>query len=240
MSQNGQMTKTVHIIENHYFGSADAGETHLRHQGFNVRIHKVWKDAPMPKLDGNTAGVLVLGGPQMVSEHEKWHHMAAEFRFVETVIQQQVPLIGICLGAQVIAHVLGATVRYAPDGGQLMGYYKTKPAQSDNDLFGEEMHVLNGNAQGFDVPKTAKLLAYSEETTHANQAFAYGDKVVAIQFHPEVTRAILTNWQTDYAYLLGRPGTQTVEQQNVGFEQYDARLKAWYQGLLGKVIAPAR
>ncbi|MGB7431711.1 MAG: hypothetical protein WA921_04495 [Ahrensia sp.] len=232
------MKNTVHIIENHDFGSADAGETHLRHQGYNVHIHKVWKDAPMPKLDGNTAGVMVLGGPQMVSEHEKWPHMAAEFRFVETVIQQQVPLIGICLGAQVIAHVLGASVRYAPDGQQLMGYYKTKPVDPKSHLFGQEMYVLNGNAQGFDVPKTAKLLAYSDETTHPNQAFTYGDTVIALQFHPEVTRDILNHWQTDYAYLLGRPGTQTIAQQDAGFVQYDGAIKAWYLDLLGKLIQP--
>lgn len=238
MNDSGWMKNTVHIIENHDFGSPDAGEAHLRQQGYDVRIHKVWNGAPMPTLEANTAGVMVLGGPQMVSEHEKWPYMADEFRFVETVIQQQVPLIGICLGAQVIAHVLGATVRYAPDGGQLMGYYKTKPADPKSNWFDQEMYVLNGNAQGFDVPATADLLAYSEETTHRNQAFTYGSKVVALQFHPEVTRAILTHWQTDYAYLLGRPGTQTIEQQNAGFVKHDAALKVWYKNLLDKLIAP--
>lgn len=226
------MTNTIHIIENHYFGAADAGETHLRARGFDVHIHKVWNGASLPELTGEEAGMLVMGGPQMVSEHEKWPYMADEFHLMEEAMAKGVPMIGICLGAQMIAHILGATVRYAPDDGQLMGYYETKWTDAGAALKPRMTHVLNGNAQGFDLPSGAKLLAYSEETTHPNQAFIYGDNVLALQFHPEVNRAILNNWQTDYAYLLGKPGTQTVAQQDAGFVAHDASVKAWYGGLL--------
>lgn len=233
------MSRTVHIIENHDFGSPDAGQTHLIAQGFDVQIHKVWNGAPMPHVDGNTAGVMLLGGAQMVSEHEKWPYLADEFAFVERVIATQTPLLGICLGAQIIAHVLGATVRYGANDAMSMGYYETSATDAGKLVMLDRLMTLNGNAQGFDLPHGATLLATSSETVHPNQAFSYGDHVLALQFHPEVTRPILDRWQTEFADSIGRPGTRSLEQQNAGFERYDKTLKAWYLARLSALMQRA-
>ena len=225
-------TKVIHVIEHWAIAEPDAGRRHLIASGFDVRVHDPWRGEALPVLSGDEAGLMVMGGPQMVSEHEQWPYLADEFRLIEQAMKLDIPLIGICLGSQMIAHVLGATVRYADRGALSMGFYETRATDAAKGFLPETMMTLNGNAQGFDLPSGATLLATSDETVHPNQAFRHGDKVLALQFHPEVTRAILDQWQTEFADLVTRPGSRSIEEQNAGFAAHNARLKAWYQKTL--------
>ena len=224
--------RIIHVIEHWPVAEPDAGRRHLIARGFDVRVHEPWKGGRLPVLTGLEAGVMVMGGPQMVSEHRKWRYLTAEFRLIEQAMQKSVPLVGICLGSQMIAHVLGATVRYAPDDGLSMGFYETRATQAADSVLPPSLMTLNGNAQGWDLPAGATLLAASDETVHPNQAFAYGETTVALQFHPEVTRPILDQWQREFADAIGRPGSRSKAAQDEGFAEHDAALKAWYRGFL--------
>ncbi len=224
--------RIIHIIEHWPLREEDAGRRHLRAGGFDIRVHEPWKGDRLPALTGDEAGVMVMGGPQMVSEHEKWPYLADEFRLIEQAMEKAVPLVGICLGSQMIAHVLGATVKYAPDDGLSMGFYETRATPAGNGFMPKTFMTLNGNAQGWDLPSGATLLARSDETVHPNQAFAYGDQVAALQFHPEVTRGILDQWQQEFGDAVGRPGSRSLAEQDAGFAAHDAALKDWYRGFL--------
>ncbi len=228
------MSRIVHIIE-HWDTPPDAGQQFLVAQGFDVRVHHPWKGDPVPMLKGDEAGVLVTGGPQMVSEHEKWHYLADEFALIEQAMAQEVPLIGVCLGSQMIAHVLGAKVHYGENPNALsMGFYET---QSLVDGFmPPKMMTLNGNAQGWELPHGATLLATSNETLHPNQAFAYGENILGLQFHPEVTRDIFDLWHSYYGHLIGRPGTQSEEVQNEGFAKWQGEAVEWYESRLLQLL----
>ena len=224
--------RIIHVIEHWPVAEPDAGRRHLIARGFDVRVHEPWKGGRLPVLNGDEAGVMVMGGPQMVSEHGKWRYLSTEFRWIEQALEKAVPLVGICLGSQMIAHVLGGTVRYAPGEALSMGFYETRAKQAAGDLIPPSLMTLNGNAQGWDLPAGATLLAASEETVHPNQAFAYGDTTVALQFHPEVTRTILDQWQREFASSIGRPGSHSKAEQDAAFTAHDAALKAWYLGFL--------
>ncbi|MEL6921168.1 MAG: hypothetical protein AAFO77_09100 [Pseudomonadota bacterium] len=226
--------RTVHIIE-HWDTPTDAGQTHLRESGFEVQVHHPWRGDRVPELTGEEAGVLVMGGPQMVSEHSQWPYLADEFRLIEKAMKRDVALIGVCLGSQMIAHVLGAHVRYVVDPDAMsMGFFETKSL--DLSFMPPKMMTLNGNAQGWELPHGAKLLATSKETVHPNQASAYGHNVLALQFHPEVTRDALAQWHTTFAHLIGRPGTQTVAEQMAGFERWQHGANAWYNNVLDRMF----
>ncbi|MEO0542785.1 MAG: type 1 glutamine amidotransferase [Pseudomonadota bacterium] len=232
------MSRIVHIIE-HWDTSADAGQQYLVGQGFDVRVHHPWKGEAVPTLNGDEAGILVMGGPQMVSAQEKWPYLADEFALIEQAMSQDVPLIGVCLGSQMIAHVLGARVHYGDDPEALsMGFYETQ-ALVDG-FMPRKLMTLNGNAQGWELPHGATLLAKSDQTLHPNQAFAYGDKVLGLQFHPEVTREIFDLWHAYYGYLIGRPGTQTEREQNEGFAKWQGEAVKWYKQLLASCFQTHR
>ncbi|MEO1701753.1 MAG: gamma-glutamyl-gamma-aminobutyrate hydrolase family protein [Pseudomonadota bacterium] len=224
------MSRLVHIIE-HWDTPPDAGQKFLVAQGFDVRVHHPWNGDPVPKVTGGEAGVLVMGGPQMVSAHEKWPYLADEFALIEQAMRQDVPLIGVCLGSQMIAHVLGAKVNYGDDPEALsMGFYETRsPADG---FMPTSMMTLNGNAQGWELPHGATLLARSDQTLHPNQAFSYDNKVLGLQFHPEVTREIFDLWHAYYGHLIGRPGTQTQVAQNEGFAKWQNEAIEWYEDIL--------
>ncbi|MEO1746063.1 MAG: type 1 glutamine amidotransferase [Pseudomonadota bacterium] len=228
------MLNTVHVIEHHNWPT-DAGQTHLASLGFDVRVHHVWRGEPLPTLTGDEAGVLTMGGPQMVSEHEKWPYLADEFRLIEDALKRDIPLVGVCLGSQIIAHVLGAPVTYADDPKAMsMGFYETRSL--DEAFMPTTLMTLNGNSQGWDLPTGATLLATSDQTIHPNQAFAYGDTVLALQFHPEVTPEIFDVWHGEFGHLVGRPGTQTRDEQLAGFERWQAEARTWYRQTLERYL----
>ena len=67
-----------------------------------------------------------------------------------------------------------------------------------------------------------------------NQGFSLGAHTIALQFHPEVTRIILDQWQDELAGNIGKPGTQTLAEQDRGFERYNDRLTQWYRSMLDR------
>ncbi len=134
-------------------------------------------------------GVLVFGGAMFVHETEAHPWLLSEMRFIEAALKEEVPLAGICLGGQLLAHVLGArvyrlerpefgyhTITLNPEGGRspiFAGFEKTFTAF--------EWHY-----EGFDIPEGGVRLA--ESAYWPNQAFSYGDRTFGLQLHLEFTR----------------------------------------------------
>lgn len=234
MAEKGDaLDNTIHVIEHWQIAEPDAGRQHLIASGYDVRVINPWSGDQLPVLTGDEAGVMVMGGSQMVSEVSADTHpyMRDELRFVEDAMAKDVPLVGVCLGSQMIARVMGAKVDYHPDRKLAIGYYNVEPTVAGRELgLSRELKVLNGNSQGWDLPRGAELLATSD-IPHPNQAFRHGN-TLALQFHPEVTRKILTQWQTEHEDYMRQPGAQGFEEQNAGFDAYDNALKAWYRRVL--------
>lgn len=212
----------------------DNGVRHLEERGFAIRPYRPDQGEQLPSIDGRTAGVIVLGGPQYVSDLDRFPYLRYEMAYIDSVMKAEVPLLGICLGGQLIAAELGAKVDFHPEGNVALGYYPLHVTDPGRAWFPEDLTVLAGNAQGFSCPTGATMLATGD--VFPNQAFHYGANTIALQFHPEVTRTILDQWQDELAGNIGKPGTQSLAEQNEGFVRYNGRLTEWYRLLLDRIF----
>jgi GMP synthase (glutamine-hydrolysing) len=155
-------------------------------------------DVRLPKPDGFTH-VVILGGPMNVYEEDRYPFLRDEDLFIKEVVQRGKSILGICLGAQLIAKALGAKVTKAPS--KEIGWYDvslTKEGTGDP-LFHslpKTFPVFQWHEDTFEVPKGGRLIATSAAVP--NQAFRYGDNAYGIQFHLEVTEGMIEEWMETY------------------------------------------
>lgn len=134
--------------------------------------------------------LVILGGPMNIYEADKYPWLTTEKKFIETAIREEKKVLGICLGSQLIADVLGARVFQNPD--KEIGWLPitlTEKARNTQ-LFSElpqQFQVFHWHSDTFNLPQNAVHLARSEACE--NQAFLYGSNVLALQFHIESTNA---------------------------------------------------
>jgi len=167
-------------------------ENFIRNLGYSVD----YTDASELKQNmEDYEALIILGGPMGVYEYEKFPFLLNEFKLAEKAIKEGKKVLGICLGAQIIAHVLGARV-YKGDKGKEIGWYKVKNYGEFEKLFDEESLVFQWHGDTFDLPSGCTRLSSSEK--YENQAFKYGDNVYAIQYHLEVTKEDIKTWINAY------------------------------------------
>ena len=122
-------------------------------------------------------------------------------------------MLGICLGAQLLAHELGAPVGPHPAGYHEFGYYELFPTAAGRDEIPVGLHVTQSHYHEFGLPAGATLLARS--ALYPRQAFRYGRNAYGFQFHAEVTRDIFRRWQSEHGvHFTGKPGVAGKEQQD--------------------------
>ncbi len=173
----------------------------LKEAGFRIRYVNYGRDPEArPKLDGY-AGLVVLGGPMNVDQIDEHPHLEIEVELIREALDQDIPILGICLGAQLIAKTLGAAVR--KNAQKEIGWYDVTPtAEGLSDPlikhFESTQKIFQWHGDTFDIPEGAELLASSPTCT--NQAFRYGDNVYGFQFHLEVDEPLIGKWLARPAY----------------------------------------
>ncbi len=189
---------------------------------------------PLPKtMDGHDA-VVIFGGPMSANDCHNTPGIRAELDFIPTVLESGKTLFGICLGAQLVARALGAAVTRHPDGCTEIGYTGISPTPEGRPFFDAPTMVYQWHREGFDLPHGATLLA--ENGVFVNQAFRYGETTYGVQFHPEVTRAIVERWTEKAAEDLLLPGAQPRDEQLTSFERYDAKVEQWSRRFLDTIL----
>ncbi|MAS93592.1 MAG: amidotransferase [Verrucomicrobiales bacterium] len=125
--------------------------------------------------------LIIMGGPMSVNDEELYPWLSQEKRFIRESIEAGKSILGVCLGAQLIASALGAAV-YSGNETEI-GWFPVFPVSGD--LFEMEETVFHWHGETFDLPVGASHLARSEGCE--NQAFRFGERVVGLQFHLETT-----------------------------------------------------
>jgi len=167
----------------------------LKEKRFRVRYVNFERTPDFqPSLDKYN-GLIILGGYMGVYEADKYKHIKVEMQLIESALKKEIPILGICLGAQMLAHALGSDVRKSPK--KEMGWYDvhlTNEGQQDPlfNHFQKREKIFQMHGDTFDIPKSATHLAYSEICQA--QAFRYNDKAYGLQFHLEVDQAMVTRW----------------------------------------------
>jgi len=152
----------------------------------------------LPKLEEITH-IVLLGGPMNVYEEDRYPFLRDEDLFIKEAIQRGKAILGICLGAQLIAKALGAKVSKAP--AKEIGWYDVSLTEigSQDPLFSnlpKTFSVFQWHEDTFEIPKGGKLIVTSSPVPH--QAFRYGEKVYGLQFHLEVTEEMIGEWVETY------------------------------------------
>ena len=226
------MSNRVLIIRHGDDPPDDRVNTYLHLRGFNPITIRPCNGDPVPQLDTTWAGSVVHGGPFSVFEEQQHPFLREEHRWISQCIERELPLLGICQGAQSIAYVLGAEVGPPASGLHEFGYYELTPTAAGiaEGFLTVPLHATQAHFHTFALPAEATLLASSE--LYPNQAFRHGARTYGVQFHPEVTIEGFRRWQAASWAAYGQPGVQTRAEQDALMLEHDAAQAAWFYAFL--------
>jgi len=225
------MTRKIILVEHHDEPRDDLASTHLPKLGFTLECYRPFAGESLPEPDEGTAGVVITGGAANVDEMDRYPYLRDESRWIEQCLGRDIPTLGLCLGAQLLAHVLGAPVAPHEDGVQEFGLYPIEAVDPEQEFVPDNFFAVEFHTRGFEIPAGADALAAGE--TFPNQAFRYGANVLGTQFHPECTPAILRRWQALEVAPWHKPGVQPREEQDRLAAIHLDNAQHWFEQLLG-------
>ncbi|MGB3292190.1 MAG: glutamine amidotransferase [Phormidesmis sp.] len=196
--------------------------------GYELDIRAPIFGEPLPDNLEAYGAALMFGGPMSVNDDEPY--LQKEMDWITQVLAANLPYLGICLGAQLLAKVLGAQVSPHADELEEIGYYSVQATAAGYGLFPSTLNVYQWHKEGFELPDGAILLAKGDD--FPNQAFRWGDRTYGVQFHPEMTPEMVDFWSTNGAHLIGAPKTQNRAEQLQNHAQYSAQVDRWLETFL--------
>jgi GMP synthase-like glutamine amidotransferase len=215
----------VHYLQHVPFEGLGSIEPWLDAAGHRISCTRLYTTRELPPADSMDA-LIVMGGPMSVNDEDAYPWLVSEKRLVREAVRSGKPVLGICLGAQLIASALGERVYQNPI--KEIGWFSIHGISSGDGssfCFPPEMRVFHWHGETFDMPQGATRIARSAECE--NQAFQLGDSVIGLQFHlettPESARAMVANCREEL-----RPSRciqSETEILSAGSGQYDSANK---------------
>lgn len=200
----------------------------LRALGHRLDIRRPRFGDPMPETLDDHAGAVIFGGPMSANDSDEF--VRREIDWISVPLREQRPFLGICLGAQMLAMQLGARVAPHPEGRAEVGYYPVRPTQAGLALCPHwPDHVYHWHREGFELPVGAELLA--EGGDFPIQAFQMGH-AFGLQFHPDVTYAMMHRWTTRGYDRLDAPGARARHHHFAYRAIHDVAERAWLNAFL--------
>jgi GMP synthase (glutamine-hydrolysing) len=175
-------------------------EDALKFAGLEFEYVHTYQGQPIPENRGSNTGLVVMGGPMGVYETDRYPFLNGERKLIENFLEARLPILGVCLGSQLLAAALGAKVQKGAR--KEIGW---RPVQlshvsgQDRLWAGQPSRFVAYHWHGdvFDLPKDAVLLASSDLTPA--QAFRYGERVYGFLFHMEVSRHQIHQMLSEFA-----------------------------------------
>lgn len=179
----------IHYFQHVPFEGLGSIETWAGANRHPLTATRFYQSDPLPRID-DIDWLIVMGGPMGVYDEDQYAWLVAEKRLIEQAITRDQVVIGICLGAQLIADVLGA--RVYPNRVKEIGWFPIELTETGRrsplfDFLPITLHVFHWHGDTFDLPPGAVHIAQSEACQH--QAFVYRERVIGLQFHLESTPA---------------------------------------------------
>jgi len=185
---------TVHYLQHVPFEGLGYIATWLAENNHSVSATRFYEaDYQLPAIDDVDA-LIIMGGPMGVYDEQQYAWLAEEKNFIKSALNAGKKVLGICLGAQLIAASLGATVKAAPQ--KEIGWFKVQPTEESKkltwfyELFNDNPVVFHWHGDRFDIPQGATDLLTS--AANSNQAYYYNGQALGLQFHLEVTEDTLS------------------------------------------------
>ena len=167
----------------------------VKRKGFVADFIRVFKGERIPRNIQRYAGLIVLGGPMGVYEEEIYPFIKDEIALIKSAVKEEIPVLGICLGSQMLAKAAGADVYKGKK--KEIGWYDvrlTDEGKRDRLFIGlpDRFIVFQWHGDTFDIPENSKCLASSELFPH--QIIKVGKNAYGLQFHLEVTEKMAREW----------------------------------------------
>lgn len=200
----------AHVLQHVPFEGLGSMESTLKERGHTLTATHLYLCETLPPLDTFDL-LIIMGGPMGIFDEGDYAWLKAEKPFIKAAMEAKKKLLGICLGAQLVAHVLGATITANPH--REIGWFsiKTHPALETTRLkgiFPRKIEVFHWHGDTFTIPEGALPLASSEACP--NQGFIMDNRIVALQFHLETTHHCATQLIEKGCHELdGSPFVQT-------------------------------
>ncbi|HKV53442.1 MAG TPA: gamma-glutamyl-gamma-aminobutyrate hydrolase family protein [Candidatus Binataceae bacterium] len=182
----------IWVLQHHPAENLGAIADSLEEAALAWQYVRVFDGAPIPADMKGAGGLVVMGGPETVYKLDQFPYLRDEMRLIEDALRQNKPILGVCLGSQLLAATLGATVKRGES--REIGWYPVRlsPGASDDRLLRglpPEFVAAHWHSDVFELPSQAVALASSEKSPV--QAFRFGDKAYGLLFHAEMTAEIL-------------------------------------------------
>jgi GMP synthase (glutamine-hydrolysing) len=165
-------------------------------RGLQLRPCHPYRGESLPSWE-ELDGLVVMGGPMGVHDTAAHPHLAPESELIAALVRAGRPVLGVCLGAQLLAHALGASVYQGERAEIGCGAVSLTDAGGEDAVLGSvgaaTLPVMHWHRDTFELPADASLLASSELFPH--QAFRVGERAYGLQFHVEVDRALAEEWR---------------------------------------------
>lgn len=185
----------IYILQHIECETLGTFESVLQKKNLTYRYIRPFQGEPVPNDLNDMEGLIIMGGPMGVYEEDQYPYLSDEIRLIKETLRRAKPVLGVCLGSQLLAHTLGAPVTKAKK--KEIGWfsvYLTEDAKSDSLFSGvsSPLSAMHWHGDVFDLPKGAAALASSDLTKY--QAFRYGKNAYGILFHLEVTKPMIEAW----------------------------------------------
>lgn len=207
----------------------------LARRGYRLDIRRPRFGDPLPDTLDRHCGAIVFGGPMSINDPDDY--LKRETDWLAVPLREGAPLLGLCLGAQMLARHLGAAVAPHADGHIEVGWFGLKATEAGRVLTRWPDRVHQFHKEGFALPVGATLLAEGAAETFPNQAFSYGPAAFAIQFHIELTTAMVNRWTGRIGERAKLPGGQAAPLHFEGRALHDWKTSAFLDAFLDLWLA---
>ncbi|GAK71331.1 putative glutamine amidotransferase [Agrobacterium rubi TR3 = NBRC 13261] len=205
----------------------------LVEKGYRLDIRRPPLGDELPTTLSAHRGAVIFGGPMSANDPDAF--IQTEIDWLKVPLTENKPFLGICLGAQMLSKHLGAKVVADSDGRVEIGWYPLHATEKGRLLLPRwPQMVYHFHREGFELPHGAELLATGD--AYPNQAYRYGQNAWGLQFHAELTRAMMQSWVVRGAEKFGMPNAQVGSQHLEGRMLFDNALKAWLSQFLDLVF----